>query len=178
MIVRTDTLQYFWACSALGLLYALVKVLRFGRREKHLPPGPPTWPVVGNAHLTVDAHLHMKHVATHSFSPPILQPKTTTNRRASRFREWSAKYGDVFSLKIGKGTMIVLNSKRSVYELIDQRSALYSSRPVDERSHLTMKENVAFMEPNPVWRTQRKFVVRYLAPEKLDGDLEKVSNAE
>jgi cytochrome P450 len=101
-----------------------------------------------------------------------------TNWRVTRFKQWSVQYGDVFSLKVGKGTMIVLNSKRSVYELIDQRSALYSSRPIDDRSHLTMKENVAFMDPTPVWRMQRKIVVRYLAPEKLDGDLDKVSDAE
>lgn len=41
-----------------------------------------------------------------------------------------------------------------------------------------MKENVAFMDPTSVWRLQRKIVVRYLAPEKLDGGLDKVSNAE
>lgn len=74
--------------------------------------------------------------------------------------------------------MIVLNSKRSVYELVDQRSAMYSSRPLDDRSHVTMKENIAFMEPDPVWRLQRKYVVRYLAAEKLDGEFDQVSDAE
>lgn len=74
--------------------------------------------------------------------------------------------------------MIVLNSKRSVYELVDQRSALYSSRPIDKRFRHAMRENFAFMDPTPIWRMQRKIAVRYLAPEKLDGDLDKVSNAE
>ncbi|KAL1591555.1 hypothetical protein SLS60_011803 [Paraconiothyrium brasiliense] len=174
MFARTDPFPYFWACSALGLLCGVVKLLRFGRREKHLPPGPPTWPILGNAHLTVDPKLFKKQL----FLLCELLQTITTNWRVARFKQWSVQYGDVFSLKVGKGTMIVLNSKRSVYELIDQRSALYSSRPIDDRSHLTMKENVAFMDPTPVWRLQRKIVVRYLAPEKLDGDLEKVSNAE
>jgi hypothetical protein len=74
--------------------------------------------------------------------------------------------------------MVVLNSKRSVYELVDQRSALYSARPIDKRFRHAMRENFAFMDPTPIWRMQRKIAVRYLAPEKLDGDLDKVSNAE
>lgn len=154
MISRTDPFPYLWACSALGILYAVVKLLRFGHREKHLPPGPPTWPIIGNAHLTVDPKIFKK------------------------FKQWSAQYGDVFSLKIGKGTMVVLNSKRAVYELVDQRSALYSSRPIDRRFRHAMRENFAFMDPTPIWRMQRKIAVRYLAPEKLDGELDKVSNAE
>ena len=74
--------------------------------------------------------------------------------------------------------MVVLNSKRSVYELVDQRSALYSARPIDKRFRQAMRENFAFMDPTPIWRVQRKIAVRYLAPEKLDSDLDKVSNAE
>jgi hypothetical protein len=38
----------------------LFKILGFGRREKHLPPGPPTLPVVGNAHLLPWTNLHHK----------------------------------------------------------------------------------------------------------------------
>jgi hypothetical protein len=71
MIDRTDAFPYFWACSALGLLYAVVKLLRFGRREKHLPPGPPTWPIIGNAHLTVDPKIYKKQVTTQSL-PSLL----------------------------------------------------------------------------------------------------------
>lgn len=74
--------------------------------------------------------------------------------------------------------MVVLNSKQAVYELVDQRSAIYNSRPMDKRFRLAMRENFAFMDPTPIWRMQRKVAVRYLAPEKLDADLDKVSNAE
>lgn len=41
-----------------------------------------------------------------------------------------------------------------------------------------MRENFAFMDPTPIWRMQRKIAVRYFAPEKLDGHLDTVSNAE
>jgi hypothetical protein len=41
--------------------YAVVQVLRYGRREKHLPPGPPTVPILGNAHLLSATDLHKKY---------------------------------------------------------------------------------------------------------------------
>jgi hypothetical protein len=75
--------------------------------------------------------------------------------------------------------MIVLNSKRAVYDLIDKRSAIYSSRPNDEQFHIALKnENIANMDADAVWRAQRKMTARFLAPSKLDGDLGKISEAE
>lgn len=41
-------------------IYVLFKLARFGSREKHLPPGPPTYPIVGNAHLAVDKYLYKR----------------------------------------------------------------------------------------------------------------------
>ncbi|KAF2637168.1 cytochrome P450 [Massarina eburnea CBS 473.64] len=155
MTITSDQFPYFWALSTLGIIYAFFKLLRFGRREKHLPPGPPTYPIIGNAHLIVDKNLYKK------------------------FKDWSEQYGEVFSLKIGRGTMIVLNSRRAVYDLIDKRSAMYSSRPNDEQFRTTFKgENFANLNADPSWRSQRKMTARFLAPSKLDGDLGKISEAE
>ncbi|KAF3053388.1 hypothetical protein E8E11_011831 [Didymella keratinophila] len=140
---------------ALCCIYLIFRIARFGSRENHLPPGPPTYPIVGNTHLAVDKDLY------------------------KRFKDWSEQYGAVFSLKIGKGTMIVLNSRRAVYDLIDKRSAIYSSRPEDEQFHMALKgENIANMEADAGWRAQRKTAARFLAPVKLDGELAKSSEAE
>lgn len=96
-----------------------------------------------------------------------------------RFKDWGEQYGEVYSLKIGKGTMIVLNSRRAVHDLIDKRSAIYSSRPQDEQYHIALKgENIANMDTDARWRAQRKTTARFFAPSKLDGDLAKVSEAE
>ena len=97
----------------------------------------------------------------------------------SRFKDWSDQYGEVYSLKIGKGTMIVLNSKRAVHELVDKRSLIYSSRPQDEQYHIAMRgENMANRDADAGWRMQRKIAVRFFAPVKLDGDLAMISEAE
>ena len=41
-----------WALLAILVASALVyKLWGFGSREKHLPPGPPTKAIVGNAHI-------------------------------------------------------------------------------------------------------------------------------
>lgn len=54
-------ISYVSIVSALTV-YVILKLLRFGRREKHLPPGPPTYPIVGNAHLAVNKDLYKKLV--------------------------------------------------------------------------------------------------------------------
>jgi hypothetical protein len=85
----------------------------------------------------------------------------------------------VFSLKIGKGTMIVLNSRRAIHDLIDKRSAIYSARPQDEQFHIALKgENIANMDVDAGWRAQRKITARFFAPSKLDGGLAKILEAE
>lgn len=85
----------------------------------------------------------------------------------------------MFSLKIGKGTMIVLNSRRAVHDLIDKRSAIYSGRSQDEQFLTALKgENIANMDADASWRVQRKITARFFAPSKLDGELAEISEAE
>lgn len=75
--------------------------------------------------------------------------------------------------------MIVLNSRRAVHDLIDKRSAIYSSRPQEEQYHIALKgENIANMDADTIWRAQRKITARFFAPVKLDGELAKISEAE
>lgn len=54
--------QLFLVLTGLSCVYAVIKLWNFGSREKYLPPGPPTWPVLGNAHLLIDAELGKKSV--------------------------------------------------------------------------------------------------------------------
>ena len=46
-----------------------------------------------------------------------------------RFTRWARQYGDIFSLKIGSGTVVVITSAEAVYEIMDKNSAITSDRP-------------------------------------------------
>ena len=90
------------------LLYALLFI---GRRERHLPPGPSTLPILGNLH------------------------QIPTKGSYLPFTEWAKQYGGIFSLKLGPATAVVLTDRRLVKQLLDKRSGIYSNRPHSYVSH-------------------------------------------
>ncbi|KAF6790296.1 cytochrome P450 2D18 [Colletotrichum sojae] len=145
-----------WTCLWVLLAVVLLhQVLTFGRREKGLPPGPPTIPVLGNAHLIPARGLCFK------------------------FKEWAEQYGSVYSLKIGKSTMIVLNDRHAVHELLSMRGAHYNDRPADEQTRLALREeNIALTHEGPRWRAERKVAGSYFSPKHLDTALKAVQEAE
>lgn len=57
-----DIWSFVWTVALVVSVYVLVKLARFGSREKYLPPGPPTFPIIGNAHLVVDKDLSKRLV--------------------------------------------------------------------------------------------------------------------
>lgn len=42
------------------VIWMVARLLKLGRREKYLPPGPPTLPVLGNAHLMPTKFAHIQ----------------------------------------------------------------------------------------------------------------------
>ncbi|KAH9476390.1 Cytochrome P450 monooxygenase [Psilocybe cubensis] len=64
----------------MGVCWAIFKLLRIGRREDTLPPGPPTVPILGNAHLLPTKYPFVK------------------------LAEWGKDYDGIFSLKVANGT--------------------------------------------------------------------------
>lgn len=57
MTLLPEHFTAFWVLLSFWLVYIVFKLARFGSREKFLPPGPPTWPIIGNAHLMVGKDL-------------------------------------------------------------------------------------------------------------------------
>ncbi|KAJ4360291.1 uncharacterized protein N0V89_000852 [Didymosphaeria variabile] len=98
--------------------------------------------------------------------------------RDKRLKEWADKYGSIYSLKIGAATLILLNDKRTVHNLLDKRSAIYSDRPKDQQMITALKENFAFFDASPAWRATRKIAAHFMSPKNLDETIMAVQEAE
>ncbi|KAI4523845.1 cytochrome P450 [Schizophyllum commune Loenen D] len=134
----SDLLIY--SAFACALVTAGYKVLRIGSREQNLPPGPPTVPLLGNA---------------------LQIPRKFT---FYRFTEWARVYGEIYSLKIGPGTAIVLSSPAVLKQVLDKQSADTSDRPQNSVLDLvTDGWNLFLCRYSDRWRQLRKAAQTLLA---------------
>ncbi|KAL1695073.1 cytochrome P450 [Schizophyllum commune] len=80
-------------------LAASYKILRTASREHGLPPGPPTSPIFGNALQVPTKGMYL------------------------RLTEWAREYGEIYSIKMGSSTAIILSgpatSDRPEFSLFD-----------------------------------------------------------
>lgn len=136
-----SSLQILLVCAASPILFLLSLYLYVtpsslkDSRRRHLPPGPRGLPFIGNL-LSLTDEEAIRDIAT----------------------TWAKKYGDVFYTKIGGSDWIWLSSPRAVKDLMDKKSAIYSSRPP-----VPLAQDVAsagrrqlFMQYGPRYRTVRK----------------------
>jgi hypothetical protein len=114
-------------CLAISLFLFLLVKFRDNRRRRGLPypPGPPSWPIIGNF-----------------FDVPIEKPWTTyTNlskkygrcnihSQGRRFAQLKLVFqGDVSCLRAFSQTIVVLSSISAVKDLFEIRGEYYSERP-------------------------------------------------
>ncbi|KAG8949194.1 hypothetical protein FRC04_008992 [Tulasnella sp. 424] len=129
----------FTAVTTAIVAGGIVELLRVGRRESDLPPGPPTKPVVGN-------------LADFPLSEPHL-----------RFAEWAKQYGEIFSLKMANGTIVVLNTPQAVRYVLDTKNAVTADRPnFFVINYVTGNLHLGFIKYGPTWRTLRKAATEIL----------------
>lgn len=101
----SSTLALVGSASAVAATVAIFRILRIGRRESDIPPGPPTRPILGNL-----------------LDYPQIEPHLV-------FTEWAKSYGEVFSLKMANGTIICLNSPQAVRYVLDTKNFFTAERP-------------------------------------------------
>ncbi|CAL1714231.1 unnamed protein product [Somion occarium] len=114
--------------------WLLRRLSRIGSRERGLPPGPPTLPLIGNLHQFPMSFAHVK------------------------FMEWAQVYGDIISVKLGPQTVVVLSSPSLVRECIDLRSATTSDRPTLHIPKLLYDDNgeMSLARYGPTWKAMRR----------------------
>ncbi|ESK85938.1 cytochrome p450 [Moniliophthora roreri MCA 2997] len=130
------------------LAWLIQKTLKIGRREKYLPGGPPTVPILGNLHIFPIEDPHLK------------------------FTEWAQQYGDIYSLKISSSTFIVISGMEAVSELMDRRSATTADRPKYHMGkRVTNNLNMGLCGYSDTWRALRKAAHTILTPAAAESHL-------
>ncbi|CCM02014.1 uncharacterized protein FIBRA_04090 [Fibroporia radiculosa] len=122
--------------ATFGFAYVFARWILTSRKMQGIAPGPPLWPVIGNA----------THIPTES-------PWLT-------FSKWAQTYGDIIHLDAMGQPIIILNSIQAAKDLLDKRSSIYSGRP-----HMVMAcdligyaQGFVLQPYGEEWRKQRKIV--------------------
>ncbi|EEB99319.1 hypothetical protein MPER_01023 [Moniliophthora perniciosa FA553] len=130
------------------LTFLVQRIHKIGRRKPHLHPGPPTVPILGNLHIFSFSSAHLK------------------------FSEWAKTYGDIFSLKIGSSTVVVISGMDACAELMDKRSFATADRPIVPMAQkVTDNLSMAFVGHTDTWRTLRKAAHAILTPKAVQDHL-------
>ncbi|KAG8949193.1 hypothetical protein FRC04_008991 [Tulasnella sp. 424] len=122
----------------------IIKLLSMGQRESDLPPGPPTRPLIGNL-----------------LDVPLTKPYLAFTTLKT--------YGDICSLKIGSGTVVVLNSLDAVHHVLVTCNAATASRPdLYILDYLTGGFYLILMKYDSNWRILRRAAMETLNPQAVD----------
>ncbi|CAE6457751.1 unnamed protein product [Rhizoctonia solani] len=124
-----------YICYPAGVLFVwlLLKMYRIGRRERFLPPGPPTVPLLGNLNIFPKVEAHYK------------------------LTEWARQYGSIYSIKMGPGTAIVITDPTIVKDLMDKRSQSTVDRPPNHMAdRVAGGLNMVLARYTEDWRTLRR----------------------
>ncbi|KAN0109877.1 cytochrome P450 [Russula decolorans] len=130
-------------CLAISFLLFLLVKFRDNRRRRGLPypPGPPSWPIIGN-YLDI----------------PIEKPWIT-------YTDMSKKYGDVISLRVFSQVIVVLSSLSTVKDLLEMRGEYYSERPYRPMMEMAELEWPIFISGRTeTWRKGRRVLEGSLRP--------------
>lgn len=141
------------AVDVVFALLALYLIVRFLQKDRTLPfpPGPKPLPLIGNL-------LDM---------PSTYQWVT--------FADWHDRYGDISSVTVLGQRIVILNSLDAAVELLEKRSAIYSSRPYMRMAGeilLWAQTLVLSTYPGELFRDIRRFLHRYIGSR---GQLERVA---
>ncbi|KAI0002705.1 cytochrome P450 oxidoreductase OrdA-like protein [Xylariaceae sp. FL0662B] len=133
MATTTISIETFIVAA---ILVGLTGFLLRSKKSHPLPPGPTTWPIVGNI----------------TDLPPSSGPDWEFWARHKDL------YGPISSITVLGTTIVILNSAQLTLELLEKRSNIYSSRPqltfVGEM--VGWENSTVLLQYNDRWRASRK----------------------
>ncbi|KAF3391846.1 hypothetical protein DPV78_010698 [Talaromyces pinophilus] len=137
-IINSENALFLYAAVVICSALVIYKYCYLGHALP-LPPGPVPLPIVGNLHQL-------------------------TGNPFENFEKWHKKYGPLMSLRVGQRTVIVIGSYEIAHDLLDKRSAMYSTRPELHiaSKHLAKNMSMALMPGGKKWQTHRRIVVSML----------------
>jgi hypothetical protein len=113
---------------AISLFLYLLVTLRDSRRRRGLsyPPGPPSWPIIGNfldipkdkpwiAYTDMSKKYGRRNVLSNTGSPQLIRDPSST--------------GDLICLRVFSQAIVVLSSFSAIKDLLEKRGEYYSDRP-------------------------------------------------
>ncbi|XP_071922890.1 cytochrome P450 81Q32-like [Coffea arabica] len=121
-------LSFFLLILTLSKLF-----LRKRRQCNNVPPGPPSFPIIG--------HLHLLKEPLHK-----------------RLQQLSHKYGHIFSLKLGYRSVVVISSPSAFEECFTTNDVVFANRPrFLVGKHLNYNFTTVGTAPyGPLWRNLRR----------------------
>ncbi|KAF7979326.1 hypothetical protein HWV62_42735 [Athelia sp. TMB] len=121
--------------AALGfIVLAALYLVKASTQSRKYPPGPRGWPLIGNL-----------------LDIPTFEEWVT-------YKSWSDEFNsDIIHLNACGMHILVLNSLESISDLLEKRSAIYSSRPPTQMLHLMgWTWWLLLMPNNSKWKSQRR----------------------
>ncbi|KAL4256021.1 cytochrome P450 monooxygenase [Pleurotus pulmonarius] len=138
------------ANSSLSILLPLLGVtfwlvLRRKRVNRLYPPGPPSWPIIGNL-----------------FRLPAKHPWIS-------FTQWKETYGSMLYFRGLGVSILVLNDVKLVTELFEKRPGIYSNRPrfTVAGDLLGIDESMPLRLHDRGWKLQRKLARTAMSPDAV-----------
>ncbi|KAH9924103.1 cytochrome P450 [Amylocystis lapponica] len=125
-----------------GILTAtLVIGILFRRRRVQLPPGPRGMPIVGNIYDVPKSFEWLE------------------------YQKWSREFdSDVIYLNLLGTSVVILNSRQAVDDLLEKKSSIYSDRMPMGIDLVGCDWNFALAKYNDSWRLRRKIFHRHFQP--------------
>jgi hypothetical protein len=118
--------------------YGLMRVLFGDKRRKYMPSRVPGIPLVNQTYIQLSPQFPLK------------------------LRQWAAEYGEIYCTRSAATDFIWLGSPKLIKEIIDRRSAIYSSRaPLPFAAETASGgRRLTLMPKGPRWRSVRTIIHR------------------